>query len=157
MTKYKVLTSMWSKSDSYTLLVGIHSVIHNLQARNSTSRLLLLLSHFSRVQLCVTPQTVAYRPLHPWDFSRQEYQRDCHFLLQGIFPTQGSNPGLLHYTWTLYPLSHQGSPEFRRAASNSCLSWKGENAETKQEQSRNNSAASGQGPHSTSGNGHNNL
>ena len=34
---------------------------------------------------------------------------DCHFLLQGIFPTQGSNPGLLHCRQTLYCLSHQGS------------------------------------------------
>ena len=32
----------------------------------------------------------------------------CHFLLQGIFPTQGSNPGLPHSRQTLYPLSHQG-------------------------------------------------
>ena len=32
-------------------------------------------------------------------------------LLQGIFPTQGSNPGLPHCRQTLYPLSHQGSPE----------------------------------------------
>ena len=31
-------------------------------------------------------------------------------LLQGIFPTQGSNPGLLHYRWILYQLSHEGSP-----------------------------------------------
>ena len=31
-------------------------------------------------------------------------------LLQGIFPTQGSNPGLPHCGWTLYHLSHQGSP-----------------------------------------------
>ena len=31
-------------------------------------------------------------------------------LLQGIFPTQGSSPGLLHCRWILYPLSHQGSP-----------------------------------------------
>ena len=29
-----------------------------------------------------------------------------HFLLQGIFPTQGSNPGLPHCRQTLYPLSH---------------------------------------------------
>ena len=34
----------------------------------------------------------------------------CHALLQGIFPTQGSNPGLLHCRWILYHLSHQGSP-----------------------------------------------
>ena len=29
--------------------------------------------------------------------------------LQGIFPTQGSNPGLLHYRRIIYHLSHQGS------------------------------------------------
>ena len=33
-----------------------------------------------------------------------------HFLLQGIFPTQGSNPGLLHCRQILYYLSHQRSP-----------------------------------------------
>ena len=32
-----------------------------------------------------------------------------HSLLQGIFLTQGLNPGLLHCRQTLYPLSHQGS------------------------------------------------
>ena len=31
-------------------------------------------------------------------------------LLQGIFPTQGSNPGLSHYRQILYPLSHQRNP-----------------------------------------------
>ena len=31
-------------------------------------------------------------------------------LLQGIFPTQGSNPGLPHYSWIFYQLSHKGSP-----------------------------------------------
>ena len=35
---------------------------------------------------------------------------DCHFLLQGIFPTQGLNLGLPHCRQTLYHLSHQGSP-----------------------------------------------
>ena len=33
-----------------------------------------------------------------------------YFLLQVIFPTQGSNSGLPHYRWILYQLSHQGSP-----------------------------------------------
>ena len=33
----------------------------------------------------------------------------CHALLQGIFPTQGLNPGLLHWRQILYCLSHQGS------------------------------------------------
>ena len=33
----------------------------------------------------------------------------CHFLLQGIFPTQGSNLGLLHCRQILYCPSHQGT------------------------------------------------
>ena len=35
---------------------------------------------------------------------------DDHALLQGIFPTQGLNPGLPHCRQILYCLSHQGSP-----------------------------------------------
>ena len=31
-------------------------------------------------------------------------------LLQGIFPTQGLNPGLPHCRWILYQLSHKGNP-----------------------------------------------
>ena len=34
----------------------------------------------------------------------------CHAFFQGIFPTQGLYPGLLHYRRILYCLSHQGSP-----------------------------------------------
>ena len=34
----------------------------------------------------------------------------CYFLLQGIFPTQGLNPGLPHCTQILYQLNQQGSP-----------------------------------------------
>ena len=34
----------------------------------------------------------------------------CHALLQEIFATQGSNPGLVHCRQILYHLSHQGSP-----------------------------------------------
>ena len=34
----------------------------------------------------------------------------CNFLLQGIFLTQGLNPGLPHYRQILYCLSHQGNP-----------------------------------------------
>ena len=47
--------------------------------------------------------------LHPWDFRGKSTGVDCHFLLQRTFPTQGSNPGLLHCRQTLYRLSHQGS------------------------------------------------
>ena len=51
--------------------------------------------------------------LHSWGFPGKNAGADCHFLLQSIFPTQGSNPlllCLLHYRWILYLLSHQRSP-----------------------------------------------
>ena len=35
----------------------------------------------------------------------------CHAILQGISPTQGSNPGLLHCRRSLYQLGYQESPE----------------------------------------------
>ena len=35
---------------------------------------------------------------------------DYHAFLQRIFPTKGLNPGLPHWRWILYHLSHQGSP-----------------------------------------------
>ena len=35
----------------------------------------------------------------------------CQALLQGVFPTQGLNPGLLHCRQIPYQLSYQGSPE----------------------------------------------
>ena len=43
-------------------------------------------------------------------------------LLQGIFPTQESNQGLLHCRWILYQLSYQGSPAV--ACPQACLSNK---------------------------------
>ena len=50
------------------------------------------------------------RFLCPWDFPGKDTGAGCHFLLQGIFPTQGSNPGLLHCRHVLYRLSYKGSP-----------------------------------------------
>ena len=44
------------------------------------------------------------------EFSRPEYWSGYLFLLQGIFPTQGSNPGLPHCRRILYRLSYKGSP-----------------------------------------------
>ena len=43
----------------------------------------------------------------PWDSPGKNTGVGCHALLQGIFLTQGSNPGLLHCRWILYCLSHQ--------------------------------------------------
>ena len=43
-----------------------------------------------------------YKGLCPWAFPDKNTGTGCHFLLQGIFPTQGANPHLLHYKQILY-------------------------------------------------------
>ena len=45
------------------------------------------------------------------------------YLLQGIFPAQGSNPGLLHCRWILLPAEPQGKPKNTRVGSLSLLQW----------------------------------
>ena len=51
------------------------------------------------------------RLLCPWNFPGKNTGVDCHFLPQGIFPTQGSNPHLLHCKRILYQLSYQENPK----------------------------------------------
>ena len=50
-------------------------------------------------------------PYSPWNSPGQNTRVGSCSLLQGIFPTQGSNPGLPHCRQILYWLSHQGSPD----------------------------------------------
>ena len=47
---------------------------------------------------------------NPWNSPGQNTGVRGLSLLQRIFPTQGSNPGLPHCRWILYQLSHKGSP-----------------------------------------------
>ena len=57
------------------------------------------------------------RLLCPWDSSGKNTGVGSHSLLQGIFPTQGSNPGLLDCRQILYHLSHQGGPDHQGSPS----------------------------------------
>ena len=49
-------------------------------------------------------------PYSPWSSPGQNTGVGSLSLLQGIFPTQGSNPGLPYCRWILYQLSRKGSP-----------------------------------------------
>ena len=72
-----------------------------------------MLSYFSPVQLLVTPWTIPCQAPLSVRFSRQEYWRGCHFLLQGIFQTQGLSPPLLYLLyWHVgsLPLKDLGGP-----------------------------------------------
>ena len=94
---------------------GFTNLTHNV---NNHSSLLvnLALVHIS-LHVCapsrlncvfVIPWTVACQAPLSTEFSRQEYWSGLPLPpFQGIFPTQGSNPGLLRCRWILYLLSHQ--------------------------------------------------
>ena len=72
------------------------------------------------VYVCVTHSVVsdslqshglkATRLLCPWNSPGMNTGVGSLSLLQGIFPIQGLNWGLLHCRWILYQLSYQGSP-----------------------------------------------
>ena len=67
------------------------------------------------LQSCPTLQFHGLYPtrlLYPWDSPGENTGMGCHALLQGIFPTQGSNPRLLSLWigwWVLYYYCHLGS------------------------------------------------
>ena len=67
------------------LLILCHVISDCLSAPRTPScllLLLLLLSHFSRVQLCATPETAAHQAPPSLGFARQEHWSGCHCLLQ---------------------------------------------------------------------------
>ena len=85
----------------------MHGILHVCRAWRLNSAVLCLVT-----RLCLTlrpPWTAARQAPPSMRFSRQGNWSGLHFLLQGIFPTQGLNPGLLHCRWILYQLGHQGS------------------------------------------------
>ena len=65
-----------------------------------------------KVKVKVTQLCLTLRPCglySPWNSPGQNTGVGSLSFLQGIFPTQGSNPGLLNCRWVLYQLSHKGS------------------------------------------------
>ena len=61
-------------------------------------------------QSCPTDSLGPLGLYSPWNSPGQNTGVRSLSLLQGIFPTQGSNPGLPHYRWIRYQLSHRRSP-----------------------------------------------
>ena len=74
----------------------------------------LMLCPWSPVKVKVMSDSLWPRGLYsPWNSPGQNTGVGSRSLLQGVFPTQGSNPGLLHCGWILHQLSHQGSPRIQ--------------------------------------------
>ena len=112
-------TSMWISlpDDSCMWLTGSHSPLGKsfsahprlwaLWVRAAVSSILL----WEVICFSVVSDSLWLHGLHsPWNSPGQNAAVGSLSLLQGIFPTQGLNPGLPHCRWILYQLSHQGSP-----------------------------------------------
>ena len=90
--------------------------VYNFLAHRNYSVLVLnacMLSHFCHILLFVTYGPYPSRLLSPWDSPSKNTGVCCHSLLQGISPTQGSNPyllGLLHWQAGSLPLAPPGKP-----------------------------------------------
>ena len=86
----------------------------------------VVLSCFNHVQLCATLWTVLAKLLCPWDSPGRNTRVGCHALLQGIFPTQQSNPGLsclLHCQAGSLSLAPLGKPSRIAALASTCSSF----------------------------------
>ena len=77
--------------------------------RGGNMELVVVVQSQSCVQLLQPLGLQPTRLLCSWDFPGKNTRVGCHFLLQGIFQTQGLNQCLLHYRQILHRLSHQGS------------------------------------------------
>ena len=89
------------------------NIIYSSKKKNQ-GRELCPCMHAKLLQSCPTPcdPIPCQAPLSV-RFSRQEYWRGCHFLLQGIFQTQGLSPPLLYLLyWHVgsLPLKDLGGP-----------------------------------------------
>ena len=120
---FSIYTLIWKKAHKFKL-----KALHECKAMNApppcapsllpSSSQMMLNEHVSSLRVLVTqscpslatPWTIAHQAPLSLGSSRQGTRVGCHFLLQGIFPTQGLNPGLPHCKQILYPLSRQGSP-----------------------------------------------
>ena len=69
--------------------------------------MLLLNRHFRLASESRLVMSDSLRLYSPWNSPGQNTGVGSCFLLQGIFPTQGLNPGLSYYRQMLYQLNHQ--------------------------------------------------
>ena len=88
--------------------------IPTLVAEWSVRNLFIILSFsFPYLQSGSESRSIMSNSATPWTIQSTEFSRlevGSLFPFQGIFPSQGFNPGLPHCRWILYQLSHQGSP-----------------------------------------------
>ena len=104
-------------TDIFTDLINKHGNHYTIYMFSKSSFIHLKLTHalcqlYLKSEVKVTQSCHCLQPhglYSPWNSPDHNTGVGNRFLLQGIFPTQGSNPDLPHCTQILYQLSHQGS------------------------------------------------
>ena len=96
------LPDSWIKPTSHALAGGFFTTSATWEAHLYESR--------SESRSAVSNSLRLHELYSPWNSPGQNTGMSSHSLLQGIFPTQGSNSGLPHCRQILHQLSHQGSP-----------------------------------------------
>ena len=89
------LERTWMSYNTYNAKYQIVSIFRNLESESHS---------------VVSDSLQPHGLYSPWNSPGQNTGVGSLSLFQGIFPTQGSNPGLLHFRRILYQLSHKGSP-----------------------------------------------
>ena len=87
-----------------------HLSIHRHSQYNSAPSALFYIESESESHSVVSDSLQPHGLYSPWNSQCQNTGVGGLSFLQGIFPTQGWNPGLPHCRWILYQLSHKGSP-----------------------------------------------
>ena len=97
---------LWSFSSGMLLTIHVSSLEYCL-----FKSFVVVVELPSHIWLFAMPWTLDCQGPVSMEISRQENTGvDSRSILWGIFPTQGSNPGLPHCRWILYCPSHRGSP-----------------------------------------------
>ena len=100
---------------------GDHSlVLYVCDSANFLLYSLVVCVFVFKVKFSVSDSLWPHGLYSPWNSPGQNTGVGSLSLLQGIFPTQGSNLGLPHCRQILYQLSHKGSPVFSK---NSSYKW----------------------------------
>ena len=103
---FTLLVSLCPWAVSFTKVSQLFS-LHFVQLLSSLTQVIVVVAlSVSHVQLFATPWMVARQAPLSMGFPGKNTRMGCHFLLQGIFLTQDSNPRLLHWQADSLPLSH---------------------------------------------------
>ena len=105
---FGIQLSLWSNSHPYMTTGKTTALTRWIFASKVMSLLFNILSRLVRAFLPRSKQP--HGQYSPWNFPGQNTGVGSLSLFQGIFPTQGSNPGLPHCRWILYQLNQKGSP-----------------------------------------------